>query len=129
MLRRFLLLTIILPTLTTTASSISACSWDLEPTVLVLTSYEHAQHQNNNDQLVFKKLQKFFGNNHVTTLFSSQDDNHFATMLRSLLTTYNSKKVFVLNLSFQKYIPHSSNTDIYYTNNIVRVMHQFEDVK
>ena len=57
MLRRFLLLTIILPTLTTTASSISACSWDLEPTVLVLTSYEHAQHQNNNDQLVFKKLQ------------------------------------------------------------------------
>ncbi|WP_342276230.1 hypothetical protein [Spiroplasma endosymbiont of Nebria brevicollis] len=129
MFRRFLILTIILPTLTTTASSISACSWNLEPTVLVLTSYEHAQHQNNNDQIIFKELQTIYGNNHVATLFTSQDDNQYANMLRNFLTTYNIKKVFVLNPSFQKYIPHSSDTSVHYTNNIVRIMQQFQDVK
>lgn len=129
MFRRFLILIIILPTLTTIASNISACSWDLDPTVLLLTSYEHAQHQNDNDQVVCNLLKTTYGSNHVATLFSSQDDNHFATMLRTFLTIYNIKKVFILNPSFQKYIPHNSDTNIYYTNNIVRIMQQFQYVK
>lgn len=129
MFRRFLILTVILPTLTTTVSSIFACSWNLEPTVLVLTSYEEAQYQNDNDQIIFKKLQTIYGNNHVVTLFTCQDDNQYANILRNFLTTYNIKKVFVLNPSFQKYLPHSSDINSYYTNNIVRTMQQFQDVK
>ncbi|WP_375317723.1 hypothetical protein [Spiroplasma endosymbiont of Virgichneumon dumeticola] len=129
MFRRFLIVAITLPTLTTTASSLFACSWNLEPTVLMLSSYENSQYQNDSDQIIFKKLQTIYGNNHVVTLFTSQDDNQYATMLRNFLTTYNIKKVFVLNPSFQKYLPHSNDTNVYYTSNIVRVMQQFQDVR
>ncbi|WP_339048291.1 hypothetical protein [Spiroplasma endosymbiont of Colias croceus] len=129
MFRRFLLFTIILPTITTISSSIYACTWNLQPTVLLITSYQQAQNPNIYDRLVYQKLQTFYGKDHVVTLFSSQDDNYYALILRNFLSTYNIKKVYILNPSFQKYIPHHSETSSYSTKNLIRVLQQFQNVK
>lgn len=129
MFRRFLLFTIILPTVATITSSIYACTWNLQPTVLLITSYQQAQNQNTYDRLVYQKLQTLYGKDHVVPLFSSQDDNSYAITLRNILSTYSIKKVFILNPSFQKYMPHNSKTSNYATNNLIRVLQQFQDVK
>lgn len=129
MFRRFLLFTIILSTITTISSSIYAYIWNLQPIVLLITSYQQAQNQNIYDRLVYQKLQTFYGKGHVVTLFSSQDDNYYALTLRNFLSTYNIKKVYILNPSFQKYIPHQSKTSSYFTKNLIRVLQQFQNVK
>ena len=129
MFRYFLLFTIILPIVTTISSNIYACTWNLQPIVLLITSYQQAQNQNTYDRLVYQKLQSLYGKDHVVTLFSSQDDNYYALMLINFLSTYNIKKVFILNPSFQKYIPHQSKTSNYSTKNLIRVLQQFQNVK
>ncbi|WP_425381358.1 hypothetical protein [Spiroplasma endosymbiont of Polydrusus pterygomalis] len=129
MFRRFLLFTIILPTVTTISSSIYACAWDLQPTVLLITSYHQAQNKNTYDRLVYQKLQNIYGKEHVVPWFNSQDDNYYAIALRNFLSTYNIKKVFILNPAFQKYMPHTSKTTSYATNNLIRVLQQFQYVK
>lgn len=129
MFRRFLLFTIILPTVTTISSSVYACAWNLEPTVLLITSYQQAQNKNTYDRIVYQKLQNIYGKNHVIPWFSSQDDNYYAITLKNFLSIYSIKKVFILNPTFQKYIPHTSKNNSYATNNLIRVLQQFQDVK
>lgn len=68
---------------------------------MLLTSYHQAQNQNTYDRLVYQKLQTLYGKDHVVTLFSAQDDNYYAIALRNFLSTYNIKKVFILNPSFK----------------------------
>lgn len=128
MFRRFLLFTVILPTVTAVTSSIYACSWNLQPTVLLLTSYNQAQNKNSYDHRIYQKLQTLYGKDHVITLFTWQEDNHYAIILRNFLTTYNIKKVFVLNPSFQNYIPHDSDTSNITATNLIRVLEQFQNV-
>lgn len=129
MFRRFLLFTIILPTVTTISSSIYACAWNLQPTVLLITSFHQAQNQNTYDRLVYQKLQNIYGKDHVVPWFNSQDDNYYAITLRNFLSIYNIKKVFILNPAFQKYMPHTSKTTSYATNNLIRLLQQFQYVK
>lgn len=129
MFRRFLLFTIVLPTIATVSSSIYACAWNLQPTVLMITSYHQAQNQNTYDRLVYQKLQNIYGKDHVVAWFNSQDDNYYAVALRNFLSIYNIKEVFIFNPTFQKYMPHTSKTNSYTTNNLIRVLQQFQYVK
>ena len=127
MFRRLLLFTVVLPTVTTISSNITACNWNLEPQVLLLTSYQDAQYQNSYDQIVYKQLTKLYGKKKVTTIFSSGDDNYYANVLRNFLSSYHINKVFILNPAFQKFLPHSSSDD-YNPNSLVRVLQQFKNV-
>ncbi|MDQ7982927.1 MAG: hypothetical protein REH79_01740 [Spiroplasma sp.] len=127
MLRRFLLLTVALPTLLGFSSKIIIYQWDLAPKVLLITSYEYAERQSSADQLIYHKLQDVYGDKVVTTVFSHGEDNTYAYILASLITRFNLKKVFILDPAFRNYLPSNSANKVN-NSNLIRVLQEFTNV-
>lgn len=127
MFKRFLLLVVTIPTLFGFTSSIIACQWDLNPDVLLITSYENAHEQTTEDQIIYQKLRSIYGNQAITAIFSHQDDNVYANILQNLITKFNLKKVFILDPSFNDYLPKTSSQELPNTS-LIRVLQQFTNI-
>lgn len=127
MFKRFLLFIVTIPALMGFTASIVACSWDLNPDVLLITSYENGQEHITEDQIIYQKLRSIYGQKSISAIFSHQDDNFYANILQNLITKYNLKKVFILDPSFNDYLPKTSSDNLPNTN-LVRVLHQFTNV-
>lgn len=127
MLKRFLLLVVTIPTLLGFTSKIVACQWELNPKVLLITSYENAHEQSTEDKIIYQKLRSIYGKNVVTAVFSHEDDNTYANILINLINKFNLEKVFILDPSFIEYLPKTSSDKIF-NSNLIRVLQYFTDV-
>lgn len=127
MFKRFLLLVVTIPTLLGFTNTIVSCKLDLEPEVLIVTSYENAHQQSSEDKIIFQKLQEIYGEKVVTAIFSYEDANKYADIFISLITKFNLKKVFILDPSFINYLPKTSD-EAEPNNALVRVLQQYTNV-
>lgn len=127
MFKRFLLLVVTIPALLGFTSKIVACQWDLDPKVLLVTSYENAQEQATEDKIVYQKLQSVYGHKLLTAIFNAADDNTYANILSNLIIKFDLKKIFILDPKFATYLPKDSTNEAPNTN-LIRVLQQYTNV-
>lgn len=128
MFRRLILLVMSVNFMSGLTLNTIACDWDLDPSVLLITSYNYAEKQISFDQLVYQQLKDHYGQRAVSATFNYQDDNSYAIILRNLIESYHLQKVFILDPSFINYLPHTTQTPTK-SSNLIRLFQQFTNVQ
>lgn len=127
MFRYFLVLFAVFPVFSGFTSKIIACSLDLVPSVLLVTTFKNAQEKNSEDKIIYDKLKSIYKDNSVSVIFSNEDESTYISTLINLISKFNLKKVFILDSNFVSSLPKVSSESMVNTS-LISFLQKYNNV-